>query len=70
MKVFYNTEYVAPAHAFETTRKSSQVAEAVTAGRVPGAELVDPQGLVGLCEELVAQVHDPDYIKALKTGVK
>ena len=68
MKVFYNTEYVAPAHAFETTRKSSQVAEAVTAGRVQGAELADPQAIIDLCEELIAQVHDPDYIKALKTG--
>ena len=68
MKVFYNTEYVAPAHGFETTRKSGYVAEAVTSGRVPGVELVDPRELVDLCEELIAQVHDPDYVEALRTG--
>ena len=42
MKIFYNDEYVAPDHSFDTTRKAAWIADAIHETGVPGVELVDP----------------------------
>ena len=68
MKVFYNDAYMAPAHAFDTTRKSGEIAAAIDEGCAPGCELVDPVDFVGLAEELIEATHDPAYVEALSTG--
>jgi len=68
VKVFFNNEYTAPVHAFETTRKSGEIARALTACDLTNVELADPAGLVVLAEELITEVHDPAYVDALRTG--
>ena len=68
MKVFYNEEYTAAAHAFDTTRKSGEIATAVDEGCAPGCEVVDPVDFVDLAEELIEATHAPAYVEALRTG--
>jgi len=68
MKVFYNKAYTAAAHAFDTTRKSGEIATAMDEGCAPGCELVDPVDFVDLAEELIEATHAPAYVEALRTG--
>ena len=57
MKVFYNEAYTAAAHAFDTTRKSGEIATAMAEGCAPGCEVVDPIDFVEIgrasCRERV-----------------
>ena len=68
MKVFYNDDYVASPQAFDTTRKSSKVADALRSE--PLVQLVDPNQTVPLnaLERLVSSIHSREYIAALQTG--
>jgi acetoin utilization deacetylase AcuC-like enzyme len=59
---------MAPAYAFDTTRKSGEIAAAIGEGCAPGCELVDPIGFVHLAGELIEATHDSTYVRALKTG--
>ena len=68
MKVFYNEAYTAAAHAFDTTRKSGEIATAMDEGCAPGCEVVDPIDFVDLAEELIEATHAPAYVEALRTG--
>ena len=68
MKVFYNEAYTAAAHAFDTTRKSGEIATAMDEGCAPGCEVVDPVDFVDLAEELIEATHAPAYVEALRTG--
>ena len=68
MKIFYNNEYVAPDHNFDTTRKAAWIADAIHETGVPGIELVDPACLTGLAEQTIELIHDSEYIDALRTG--
>ena len=55
---------MAPAYAFDTTRKSGEIAAAIDGGCAPGCELVAPAGFVDLAEELIEATHDPSYVEA------
>lgn len=66
MNVYYSPDYVGSAYAFETTRKARWVADSLSADPIPGIELVTPRPLAW---EQVVQVHDPEYVKAVQTGV-
>ena len=68
MKVFYNEEYTAAAHVFDTTRISGEIAAAIDEGCAPGSEVVDPVDFVDLAEELIEATHAPAYVEALRTG--
>ena len=68
MKVFYNEAYTAAAHAFDTTRKSGEIATAMDEGCAPGCEVVDPVDFVDLAEELIEATHAHAYVEALRTG--
>ena len=68
MKVFYNEAYTAAAHAFDTTRKSGEIATAMDEGSVPGCEVVDPIDFVDLAEKLIEETHASAYVEALRTG--
>jgi len=65
--VYWNDEYTVSQYAFDTTRKSGHVAEAIRAG---GADvtLVDPDGFTRRATELIRSVHDTDYVEAVMTG--
>jgi len=65
MRVYYSDDYVAAAHAFDTTRKARWVADAVR-GKA-GVELVDPEDVASI-EAAIRRVHDGAYIDALATG--
>lgn len=66
-RVFWSPDYVAPAHAFDTTRKSRTVSEMVTAR---GHANVAPPSRRSLdeAERLIVELHDPAYVEALRTG--
>jgi acetoin utilization deacetylase AcuC-like enzyme len=68
LAVHYSTDYVAAAHAFDTTRKASWVADAVRG--TPGVTLVDPAGRwdAAATEAAIRRVHDGAYVDALATG--
>lgn len=65
MNVFYSPDYVGAAYAFETTRKAKWVADSLRAAPIAGIRLVEPQPLSW---KQVAQVHDPEYVRAVQTG--
>jgi acetoin utilization deacetylase AcuC-like enzyme len=65
MHVFYSEDYVAAAHAFDTTRKARWVAELVA--DAPGVTLTAPTDLDTI-EAAIRTVHDHAYIDALATG--
>jgi acetoin utilization deacetylase AcuC-like enzyme len=66
MNVYYSPDYVGSAYAFETTRKARWVAESLETSPIAGVELVRPEPLTW---EQVAAVHDPEYVRAVQTGV-
>jgi acetoin utilization deacetylase AcuC-like enzyme len=65
VRVYYSPGYVGSSHAFETTRKARWVADSLSESPVPGIELATPEPLT---REQVAEVHDPDYVRAVETG--
>jgi acetoin utilization deacetylase AcuC-like enzyme len=65
MKVHYSPDYVAAAHAFDTTRKAEWVADAVR--DLPDTTLVAPSGL-NTVEAAIRRVHDGAYVDALASG--
>ena len=66
MRVYYSPAYVGSGHAFDTTRKAKWIADSLLASPIPRIELVEPAPLT---REQVASVHDPDYVRAVETGV-
>ena len=66
MKVFYSADYVGAHYAFETTRKAKWVADSLLADPIANLELVAP---APLSWQQLAQVHDPEYLRAVQTGV-
>jgi acetoin utilization deacetylase AcuC-like enzyme len=62
MKVFYDHNYIAAGHEFDTTRKAKWVAD-----RIDHFVDITSPNTDGI-ENLIRDVHDNDYIDALKTG--
>jgi len=67
--VRYSTDYVAAAHAFDTTRKAAWVADAVRG--IEGVRIVAPAARwdAAATEAAIRRVHDAGYVDALATGV-
>ena len=66
MNVYYSPDYVGSAYAFETTRKAKWVVDSLNSAPIANVALVQPQPL---SMEQVAAVHDPEYVRAVQTGV-
>lgn len=66
MKVFYSNDYVGAGYAFETTRKAKWVADSLLTDPIAKLELLAP---APLSWQQLAQVHDPQYLRAVQTGV-
>jgi acetoin utilization deacetylase AcuC-like enzyme len=66
VSVFYGPRYVGSAYAFDTTRKAKWIADSLGIAPIRGVELVSPPSLSW--EQLV-QVHDPEYVRAVQSGV-
>jgi acetoin utilization deacetylase AcuC-like enzyme len=65
VRVYYSPGYVGAGHAFETTRKARWIADSLSESPVPGIELAAPEPLT---REQIAEVHAPDYVRAVETG--
>jgi len=68
LRVHYSAEYVAAAHAFDTTRKAAWVADAVRG--LPGVVIVEPSATWAAprVEAQIRRVHDGAYVDALASG--
>jgi acetoin utilization deacetylase AcuC-like enzyme len=66
--VYWNEDYTASKYAFDTTRKSGSIAEAIKAGRVEVA-LADPSAFAGPAADLIRSVHDTEYVDAVMDGI-
>lgn len=51
--------------AFDTTRKAAWVADSLAERPIAGVELVAPEPLT---EQAIATVHEPAYVRAVRTG--
>jgi acetoin utilization deacetylase AcuC-like enzyme len=65
VRVFYSPAYAGSSYAFDTTRKAKWVAESLSSRPIVGIELKEPRPLL---EAEVAAVHDPYYVRAVRTG--
>ncbi len=66
MKLFYSPDYVAAAHAFDTTRKSAEIAKSLLAKPIAGVEMAEPKPLSA---DFISTVHKPEYVEAVRTGL-
>jgi len=64
-RVYFSREYVSAGHSFETTRKSAWVADSLERSPLSRIELVQPTPLTG---RQVTEVHDVEYVRAVKKG--
>jgi acetoin utilization deacetylase AcuC-like enzyme len=69
LHVHYSSDYVAAAHAFDTTRKAAWVADAIRG--MGGVRVVAPSTTWDerTVEAAIRRVHDAAYVDALATGV-
>ncbi len=65
VSVFYSPAYAGSSYAFDTTRKATWIADSLSSRPMPGIELKEPRPLL---EAEVAEVHDPYYVRAVRTG--
>jgi acetoin utilization deacetylase AcuC-like enzyme len=63
MKVFFNDDYTAAEHAFDTTRKSALVAGFIE--DFGDVEIVSPKAAT---QRELSLVHDPKYVRGVRTG--
>ena len=70
MTIYWDNKYVAPEHAFDTTRKSELVADLIIKSEdTTGISLVAPEmEFLGKAESLIEILHDDKYVEALRTG--
>ncbi|MDD2924078.1 hypothetical protein [Rhodoferax sp.] len=65
MNVYFSPAYAGAGYAFETTRKSQWVADALHVDPIANLQLITPQPLIW---EQLTRVHDPAYARAVQTG--
>lgn len=64
--IFYNADFIASDYAFDTTRKSGELAASLRDGGE--AKVVDPGLFTERAKAIIDRVHDPEYVKAVITG--
>lgn len=69
MKVFYNDNYTASKYAFDTTRKSANIANSLAQYPIMATEISDPNEYLELAEKHIRQVHSNDYVDDVYNGV-
>ena len=63
--LYYSPAYTMAGTEFDTTRKAGWVAESLVERPIDGVRLVEPTALT---EDQIAEVHDPGYVRAVRTG--
>lgn len=66
LEVYYDPAYNACDHAFDTTRKSGWIAQALTIGSVPDVQLLAPEADVS---GYLESIHSYQYLQAVRTGI-
>lgn len=67
--IYFNNTYTACKYAFDTTRKSAEIADSLTENPIDGVVLADPAQFFDTAELIIKRLHDADYVRAVKTGV-
>jgi acetoin utilization deacetylase AcuC-like enzyme len=65
--VYYSPDFVASDYAFDTTRKSGELAALIKATST-SAEVVDPSAYTQRTKELISAIHAPSYVAAVTKG--
>jgi acetoin utilization deacetylase AcuC-like enzyme len=65
LPLFYSPDYTLAAHGFDTTRKAGWVADSLHDRPIAGVSLRPPEPLTA---EQLAEVHDREYVDAVRTG--
>ncbi len=65
MRLFYSPDYVLASHAFDTTRKSAWIAASLDSRPISGVHIEAP---APLSLDLLYAVHEPEYVRAVRTG--
>ena len=68
-KLFFNDQYTACEHAFDTTRKSACIAESFRTDPCDGIVLTDPKQSLDKTARLVGSLHTKAYVRAVRTGL-
>jgi acetoin utilization deacetylase AcuC-like enzyme len=68
MKTFYNAKFVKSEQKSETTRKSQAIADDLTIDPIHGLQLADPDQFTALAIEYINEIHDQNYVNAVRTG--
>lgn len=66
MRVFYDSAYTSSAHAFDTTRKATWIADSLAREPIAGVTLASHPPLT---RDQVHMVHDPSYVDAVERGL-
>jgi len=66
--VFYNDDYTACEHAFDTTRKSERIAADLLERPVGSVTISDPTGSTRDTEQLLRRLHRREYLQAVRSG--
>ena len=66
LTLYYSPAYAMAGIEFDTTRKAAWVAASLAERPIDGVALVAPEALT---EDEIAAVHDPTYVRAVRTGV-
>lgn len=67
MKLFYNDDYIASKHAFETTRKSQLIVESLERFPMQKLEIISPDPVTA---QQLSKVHTKQYIRDVQYGGK
>lgn len=68
MRIYWNETYNAAKHTFDTTRKSRWIVDHIRATDDDRFDIIDPQHHVSDAQDIIAAIHDPEYVNAVKTG--
>jgi len=68
MNIYFNDNYTACDHAFDTTRKSAAIAQSLQTEPIKGTSITDPRDSFTTAEIIIKRMHDQDYVRAIKTG--
>lgn len=64
--IFYNSNFNHPSSQFDTFAKSKILAERLAAG---GHRVTDPDPYRETTETIIGEIHTPDYVDAIRTGL-
>ena len=68
LPVFYNSEYVACAAGFDTTRKAEAIYNSLKKNPIKGLRMFSPYKSRSIIKNIISRIHDAEYVRAVETG--